>query len=86
MRMDALAEVHKTLKPGGELLFEDLPPETRERGIGIAFKRIAIHPNDQIFKEQEFVDELKALGFGVETHESTPFIFDHFWGRAEKLS
>jgi len=83
---DALAEVHRTLKPGGEFLFEDLPLETWERGIGIPFKRIANHPYDQMFRKQEFVDALKALGFAVETHENSPFSFYHFWGRAEKLS
>jgi ubiquinone/menaquinone biosynthesis C-methylase UbiE len=83
---DALAEVHRTLKIHGEFLFEDLPLETWARGIGIPFKRIANHPYDQMFGKQEFVDELKALGFEVETHENSPFSFYHFWGRAEKVS
>jgi len=83
---DALAEVYRNLKPHGEFLFEDLPLETWERGIGIPFKRIADHPYDQMFRKQEFVDELEALGFDVETHESSPFSFYHIWGRAKKLS
>lgn len=83
---DALAEVHRTLKVHGEFLFEELPLETWERGIGIPFKRIADHPYDQMFRKQEFTDELKALGFDVETHENSPFSFYHFWGRAEKVS
>ena len=83
---DALGEVHRTLKPGGEFLFEELPVETWERGIGVPFKRIADHPYDEMFSKQEFVDELKALGFVVEIHEASPFSFYHFWGRAEKLS
>jgi len=82
---DALAEVHRMLRPGGEFLFEDLSAETWERGIGIPFKRISDHPYDDMFRKQEFVDELKALGFDVETHESSPFSFYYFWGRAEKL-
>jgi SAM-dependent methyltransferase len=81
---DALAEVHRTLRPGGEFLFEDLPVETWERGIGIPFKRIADHPYDEMFRKQEFIDELEALGFAVETHENSPLSFYHFWGRAEK--
>ena len=81
---EALAEVHRTLKMHGEFLFEDLSLETWERGIGIPFKRIADHPYDQMFRKQEFVEELKALGFTVETHEASPFSFYHFWGRAEK--
>jgi len=83
---DALAEVHRILKVHGEFLFEDLSLETWERGIGIPFKRIADHPYDQMFRKQEFADELDALGFSVETHENSPFSFYHFWGRAEKVS
>ena len=83
---NALAEVHRMLRPGGEFLFEDLSAETWERGIGIPFKRLADHPYDEMFTKQEFVNELKALGFDVETHESSPFSFYYFWGRAEKLS
>ena len=83
---EALAEVRRTLKPGGEFLFEDLSVETWERGIGIPFKKIADHPYDEMFRKQEFVDELEALGLDVEVHENSPFSFYHFWGRAEKLS
>ncbi len=83
---DALAEVHRTLRADGEFLFEDLSLETWERGIGIPFKRISDHPYDQMFRKQEFVDELEALGFHVETHENSPFSFYHFWGRAGKVS
>ena len=81
----ALAQVHRILKIDGEFLFEELPVETWERGIGIPFKRIANHPYDQMFRKQEFVDELDALGFSVETHENSPLSFYHFWGRAEKV-
>jgi ubiquinone/menaquinone biosynthesis C-methylase UbiE len=83
---DALAEVHRTLMAGGEFLFEDLSLETWERGIGVPFKRIADHPYDQMFRKHEFVNELESLGFKVETHESSPLSFYHFWGRAEKLA
>ena len=83
---NALAEVHRTLKVHGEFLFEDLSVETWERGIGIPFKRIADHPYDQMFRKQEFVYELVSQGFAVDTHESSPLSFYHFWGRAEKIS
>jgi ubiquinone/menaquinone biosynthesis C-methylase UbiE len=83
---DALAEVHRALKVGGEFLFEDLCVETWERGIGIPFKKIADHPYEQMFRKREFTDELEALGFDVETHENSPFSFYHFWGRARKVS
>ena len=83
---NALAEVHRTLRLDGEFLFEDLPLETWEQGIGIPFRRIADHPYDRMFRKQEFVDELESLGFAVETHENSPLSFYHFWGRAKKTS
>jgi len=83
---DALAEVHRTLKVHGEFLFEDLSLETWERGIGIPFKKILDHPYDQMFRKHEFVYELEAVGFDVETYENSPLSFYHFWGRAEKGS
>jgi SAM-dependent methyltransferase len=83
---DALAEVHRLLEVDGEFLFEDLSVETWERGIGIPFKKIADHPYDEMFRKPEFVEELEALGFDVETHETSPFSFYHFWGRARKVS
>jgi len=83
---DALAELHRILKVRGEFLFEDLCVETWERGIGIPFKRLTDHPYERMFRKQEFCDELEALGFHVVTHETSPFSFYHFWGRAEKLS
>ena len=82
----ALAEVHRALRVGGEFLFEDLPLETWEKGIGIPLRRIVEHPYDEMFRKQEFVGELEALGFVVESHENRPFSFYHFWGRAEKVA
>ena len=81
----ALAEVHRTLKVHGEFLFEDLSVETWERGIGIPFKHMTDHPYDRMFTKPEFTGELEALGFRIESHETSPLSFFHFWGRAEKL-
>jgi ubiquinone/menaquinone biosynthesis C-methylase UbiE len=83
---DALAEVHRVLRPGGEFLFEELSVETWERGIGIPFKKILDHPYDEMFRKQEFADELRALGCDVEIHENSPLSVYHFWGRAGKPS
>ena len=82
----ALAEIHRTLRAGGEFLFEDLPAETWERGIGIPSKMISDHPYEQMFSKPEFVDELARLGFDVEIHENRPLSLYHVWGRAEKRS
>jgi ubiquinone/menaquinone biosynthesis C-methylase UbiE len=83
---DALAEVHRTLRLGGEFVFEELSLETWERGMGIPLKRILDHPYDQMFKRQQFVDELKALGFDIESYEEKPIGFHYFWGKATKTS
>ncbi len=83
---EALAEVHRVLAPDGEFLFEDLPLETWERGIGVPFKRIADHPYDQMFRKHEFTDALQSSGFEVETYEDSPLSFYHFWGRARKVA
>ena len=83
---EAIAEVGRVLRGNGEFLFEDLPLETWERGIGIPFKRLAAHPYDQMFRKKEFADALLSHGFSVEMHETSPLSFYHFWGRAEKTS
>ena len=83
---EALAEVHRVLAPDGEFLFEDLPLETWERGIGVPFKRIADHPYDQMFRKHEFTDALQSSGFEVETYEESQLSFYHFWGRARKVA
>ncbi len=83
---DALAEVHRTLRPGGEFLFEDLPVETWERGIGRPLKGLLDHPYDSMFRQREFLDALEALGFRTEAHEANPLSFHYFWGRAVKRS
>lgn len=81
----ALAEVHRTLRAGGVFLFEDLPLETWERGVGIPSRKIADHPYEQMFRKQEFIDELKSLGFTLDLNESSPLGLYHFWGRAVKV-
>lgn len=83
---DALAEVHRTLKTNGEFLFEELSLETWERGIGRPLKKILEHPYDRMFRRQEFVDQLKILGFETETYEEKPVGFYYFWGKAAKTS
>ena len=82
----ALAEIHRILKVGGEFLFEDLPAETWERGLGIPSSKIADHPYDRMFRKNEFVDELATLGCKVEVYENRPLSLYHFWGRAKKIS
>lgn len=83
---DALAEVHRTLKAGGEFLFEELSTETWKTGIGRPLKSILEHPYDDMFSKPEFVKKLTELGFETETRESSPLSFFYFWGRATRTS
>jgi ubiquinone/menaquinone biosynthesis C-methylase UbiE len=83
---DALAEVHRTLKIGGKFLFEELPLETWERGIGKPIRKHLEHPYEQMFRRQEFLDELEKLGFETASFEDNPVSFYYFWGKATKVS
>ena len=83
---NALAEVHRTLKADGEFLFEELSLETWNRGIGRPLRRVLEHPYDHMFTTREFVNELKQLGFEIETYENNPFGLYYFWGGATKVS
>jgi len=81
---DALIEIHRVLKTNGEFVFEELPVETWERGIGKRMKKLLAHPYDEMFRQQEFVRELETLGFEVEVYEDSLISLYHFWGRAAK--
>ena len=81
---EALAEIHRTLNAHGELYFEELPVETWERGIGKPLKRLLEHPYKEMFRQNEFVAELKQLGFEVELYEDSLASLYYFWGRARK--
>ena len=81
---DALAEIHRVLKPQGEFFFEELPVETWERGIGRPLKKVLKHPYDEMFRQPQFVRELQRLGFDLEVREDTLIGLYHFWGRATK--
>ena len=81
---DALAEIHRVLKPQGEFFFEELPVETWERGIGKPLRKVLKHPYDDMFRQLEFVRELESLGFDVEVREDSLIGLYHFWGRATK--
>lgn len=81
---DALSELHRVLKTNGAVFFEELPVETWERGIGKPLKKLLQHPYEEMFRQQEFLDELQSLGFAVESYEETLFGFYYFWGCAVK--
>jgi ubiquinone/menaquinone biosynthesis C-methylase UbiE len=82
---DALKELHRVIKTNGEFVFEELPVETWERGIGKPLKKLLKHPYNEMFRQHEFVRELEELGFEVDLYEDSLISLYHFWGRATKL-
>jgi len=68
---DCLKELKRVLKPGGELILEDLTIDTFTTGIiGNISRKILDHPYKEMFTEKEFVAYLKKIGFKVKFHKS----------------
>ena len=76
---DALAEVHRVLKPGGRFYAE----EVLERYIAHPlWRRLLAHPEEDRFDEAGFTDALGAAGFAV---SATSQLWNQFaWFIADK--
>ena len=59
---DALADARRTLRPGGLLLFEEIPRHTLDTWI---MRTVTDHPREDRFEPEEFTEELRHLGFDV---------------------
>ncbi len=82
---DALKEIYRVLKPGGECIFEEVSSETWQKGIGKILKTVLAHPYQQMFSAQEFYNALQAHGFTVEFFEQrSPLGLRFFYGIATK--
>lgn len=60
---DCLRELSRVVKPGGELLLEDLSIESFSGMIGGIWKRVLAHPYESMYTFQEFTDCLRECGF-----------------------
>lgn len=68
----ALAEISRVLRPGGLLLFEEVPRHTLDTWT---FRTFTVHPRDDRFEAAEFAD-------GLRQHQLSPLSSaeDHFGG------
>ena len=60
---DSIKEIFRVLKPGGQIIIEDLSLETFNSFIGKFLKRFFRHPYSKMYREQEFIDYLTKMRF-----------------------
>ena len=65
---NCLSELKRVLKPGGQLLIEDLSIETFETTFGKLLKKVLAHPYSSMYKRSEFIQHLKSIGFTVSNY------------------
>ena len=78
----ALAEIARVLKPGGLLLFEDIPRHTLDSWL---FRTFTVHPREDRFEADEFTDALHGLGLQPRDVQ-TRFGGNLFLGAARKIT
>ncbi len=85
---NCLKELHRVVKPGGELILEDLSSESFQTFFGRIYKKLLAHPYKEMYTEKEFVQEMKHLGFTLRFHKTykTLFLLRYFVVIARKES
>lgn len=85
---DCLRELKRVLKPGGELILEELPRDTFESGLGKIWYRSFSHPTPEMFTAKEFTAYISDLGLVIEQYkEANPLgLLKHFFLVARKLA
>lgn len=66
---NALEEIFRVLKPGGYFLAEDFSIESYDGFIGQLAKRFTDHPYKEMYRQKEFVNYFKKLGFKILKYE-----------------
>jgi len=77
---DCISEIKRVLKPGGEVILEELSIDSFHTLSGRIWRILLDHPYDEMFSTKEFVDELELHGFVINGFkESYPLrLFKHF--------
>jgi ubiquinone/menaquinone biosynthesis C-methylase UbiE len=76
---DAVAEVARVLKPGGQLLFEEVTSHALARW---SYRTFLEHPTEDRFSGQEFIEELERNGLMVGGRHVQRFFGDFVIGVA----
>ena len=85
---DCILEIYRVLKPGGELVLEELSINTFCTLPGRFWKVLLDHPYDRMFSTADFVEKILETGFKLEGfREFYPLrLFKHFSLVARKPS
>lgn len=71
---ECIKELKRVLKPGGELIIEDLSTETFDSLLGKLIKKITDHPYERMFSRQKFIASIEENGFkNIKVQEHFPF-------------
>lgn len=79
----ALGEISRVLRPGGLLLFEDIPRHTLDTWL---FRTFTVHPGEDRFESDEFFDELKRHRLSPVARPESHFAGHVFAGAARRTA
>lgn len=76
---DALKEIRRVLKPGGQFILEDLSIEGLGHDFGRVFRKLFMHTYKRPYKREEFFDYLKKQHWHLTTRRVfSPLGFEYF--------